>query len=185
MATSLRADARRNRTRILRAAEEAFSAEGGSVSLDEIARRAGVGPGTVHRHFPTKEALLEAIVSDGIARVISEARAAASAQDPGDRFFSFCLRAVERISVHRALCDALEAGEAVRLRPQPDTHDAFRSELGRLLADAQAAGAVRPDLDVEEVVALLVGAVSARRQAGHAGRSAARVAGLTLDAMRA
>ena len=64
----LRADARRNRERVLRTAQQMFAAEGLGVSLDEIARRAGVGPGTVHRHFPAKEELYLAVAIDQLER---------------------------------------------------------------------------------------------------------------------
>lgn len=70
----LRADARRNRERVLAAAQEAFAAEGISVPLDEIARRAGVGAGTVYRHFPTKEALFAAAIVDRVDRMTGRAR---------------------------------------------------------------------------------------------------------------
>src|SRR4051812_33086646 len=69
----LRADARRNRERVLRTAQQLFATEGLGISLDEIARRAGVGPGTVHRHFPTKEALYLAVAIDQLRRLVSEA----------------------------------------------------------------------------------------------------------------
>jgi len=74
----LRADARRNREKVLRAAREAFAASGYGVPLDEIAARAGVGPGTVYRHFPAKEALFEAVVTARIEDLIADARARAS-----------------------------------------------------------------------------------------------------------
>ncbi|MFC7660235.1 TetR/AcrR family transcriptional regulator [Pseudonocardia benzenivorans] len=71
----LRADARRNREKVLRAAQEAFAEHGMGVPLDEIAGRAGVGPGTVYRHFPTKEALFEAVVAARMQDLITAARA--------------------------------------------------------------------------------------------------------------
>src|SRR3984885_11076494 len=82
----LRADARRNRERVLEAARAAFGAEGSDVSLDEIARRAGVGAGTVYRHFATKEALFEAVVFDRIAELVEEARTLSKDPDPGRAF---------------------------------------------------------------------------------------------------
>jgi AcrR family transcriptional regulator len=78
----LRADARRNRERILGAATAAFAADGLSVPLDEIARRAGVGPGTLYRHFPAKEALWEAVLHDRLERLADEAEALYRATDP-------------------------------------------------------------------------------------------------------
>src|SRR6201993_5602883 len=88
----LRADARRNREKVVRAAREAFAAHGYGVPLDEIASRAGVGPGTVYRHFPSKEALFEAVVTARITDLVSDARARTDADDPGAAFFGFLAR---------------------------------------------------------------------------------------------
>ena len=79
----LRADARRNRDRVLAAARELFASDGLSVSLDEIARRAGVGPGTVHRHFPAKENLIAAVAIARLEQIVEQARNLANADDPG------------------------------------------------------------------------------------------------------
>src|SRR3954447_10018482 len=75
----LRADARRNRERVLQAAQRLFATEGLGVSLDEIARQAGVGPGPVHRHFPAKEALYLAGATDLVERLVAQAEALAAA----------------------------------------------------------------------------------------------------------
>jgi len=83
----LRADARRNRDKVLRAAREAFAASGYGVPLDEIAARAGVGPGTVYRHFPAKEVLFQAVITARVEDLIDDARARAGAADPGGAFF--------------------------------------------------------------------------------------------------
>jgi AcrR family transcriptional regulator len=99
---SPRVDARRNRARVLEAAQEAFAADGLAVPLDDIARRAGVGPGTVYRHFPSKAVLFEAVVQARIEQLIEAARALATADDPGEAFFAFFVRAVERASLNRA-----------------------------------------------------------------------------------
>ena len=78
----LRADARRNRERVLRTAQQLFATEGLGVSLDEIARRAGVGPGTVHRHFPAKEALYLAVATDMLEQLVAQAEELAATGDP-------------------------------------------------------------------------------------------------------
>src|ERR1700761_9375239 len=85
----LRADAQRNRDKVLRAARDAFATSGFGVPVDEIATRAGVGPGTVYRHFPTKEALFEAVVSARIADLIADAQGRAGSADPGAAFYGF------------------------------------------------------------------------------------------------
>jgi AcrR family transcriptional regulator len=103
----MRADARRNRERVLEVAIAAFAAEGLSVPIHEIARRAGVGTGTVSRHFPTKESLFEAIVLTRIEQHVARARALAAAEDPGAAFFSFFTFLVEEGATDRGLADAL------------------------------------------------------------------------------
>jgi AcrR family transcriptional regulator len=83
----MRSDARRNRERVLAAAIEAFAAEGLAVSVHEIARRAGVGTGTVSRHFPTKQALYEAIVLERVGQLVAHARSLSESLDAGEAFF--------------------------------------------------------------------------------------------------
>ena len=85
----MRADAVKNRQRILEAAEAIFATEGLSVPIDTVAERAGVGVGTLYRHFPTKEALFEAIVMARLEYLLELAKAQAGAADPGDALFSF------------------------------------------------------------------------------------------------
>src|ERR1700749_2405710 len=83
---SVRADARRNRSRVLDAARGAFASDGLAIPLDEIARRAGVGPGTVYRHYPTKDALFAAVVADRLERLTEQARQLQATLDPGQAF---------------------------------------------------------------------------------------------------
>src|SRR5690242_19730377 len=84
-----RADAVRNRQRVLSAAREAFAESGPAVSLDDVARRAGVGPGTVHRHFPTKDALFAAVIADRLQDLSTRASQLSGSPDPGAAFFDF------------------------------------------------------------------------------------------------
>jgi AcrR family transcriptional regulator len=150
-----RADALRNRVRVLEAAEAAFSAEGLSVPIDEIARRAGVGAGTVYRHFPTKEALFEAIIVGHVERLVDEARSLSSAENPGRAFFEFWTRMVEEGAAKKDLHDALAgAGMAVRSASIGIVED-LRSAMGELLTRAQEAGAVRDDVAIGELMVLL------------------------------
>ena len=92
---ALRADAERNRQRVLQVAQELFATEGLAVPIDGIARRAGLGVGTLYRHFPTKEALFEAIVVGRMEQLVEAARAGARAHDRGGAFFGFLTRMVE------------------------------------------------------------------------------------------
>jgi len=158
---TLRADARRNRARVLAAAQEAFADEGLSVPLDEIARRAGVGAGTVYRHFPSKESLFEAVVQDGVERLSEQARERLTAAEPGTAFFDFIDIVAEQAMLNKALCEALEsAGTSLPREPHADFHALF----GELLRRAQDAGAVRADVEPDDLVALLAGYLAIKRQ---------------------
>jgi AcrR family transcriptional regulator len=155
---SLRADARRNRDRVLEAARIAFGAEGSNASLDEIARRAGVGPGTVYRHFATKEALFEAVVFKRMGELVEEARVSADDPDPGHAFSSFVERLAREGALKRDLVEAL-ASDGIHLRlGEAPIFRALTHVLAELLDRAQRAGAVRNDVSVEDVMALLTGA---------------------------
>jgi AcrR family transcriptional regulator len=159
--TGLRADARRNRAKVLAAAEEAFAADGLAVPLDDIARLAGVGAGTVYRHFPSKEALFQAVVLERIEQFAEEARALAGAEDPGAVFFDYFVRVIKQASLNRAICDALTASVGIGFKA--DAGDDFRAAFGVLLERAQAAGAVRRDIDGDDLRALIVGCLAVER----------------------
>lgn len=181
----LRADARRNRERVLRAAQQAFAAEGLGVSLDEIARRAGVGPGTVHRHFPAKEALYLAVATDMLQRLVTEARALAASGDPA-ALFTLLSRMVAAGIENVAVKSALTAAEYDLRTAAPAVAAELTRQVAGLLHRAQAAGAVRPDLTGSEVMALVAGALAAIRHAGaetSPGHSA-HIARVILDGMR-
>jgi AcrR family transcriptional regulator len=152
----LRADARRNRAALLDAAEAVFAASGPAASTEEVARAAGVGIGTLFRHFPTKEALLEAVYLARLQRLGDQAVALAEADDPGAAFFDYFRTVVEESPAKTALTNALaEAGVDPRAAA---AGLGFQAAFGRLLARAQRAGAVRADIGVADMVALLVGA---------------------------
>lgn len=161
----LRADAARNRAKVLAAAESAFAADGLGVPLDEIARRAGVGPGTVYRHFPTKEALFEAVVAHRLERLTEQARALADAEDPGQAFLDLFGLLVRHAVGNRALADALAFPEGM-LQAVWERKQALAKELNALLERAQRAGSIRPDVGGPDVQALVVGCLAMSRQPG-------------------
>jgi AcrR family transcriptional regulator len=173
----LRADARRNRLKVLAAAREAFAAEGIAVPLDDIARRAGVGAGTVYRHFPTKEALFEAVVADQLKLVVDDAREALRADDAGDAFFGFLARMIADARVKKDLADALAiAGTELRATTLRHAGE-LRALLGELLAQAQRRGAVRAGIDEADLHAIALGALAAEqhRADAHPGRLTALI----------
>jgi len=164
----LRADAQRNREHLLATARLVFAAEGLEVPIDEIARRAGLGIGTVYRHFPNKEALFEAIVLDQLERFVDEADALRSAADPGEAFVEFLKKYSAAGAAKKDFLEALSrrgvdvmGGRGRRIVKR------IRESLGFLLSRAQEAGAIRSDVGVQEILALLHGLSAANN--GYAG----------------
>jgi AcrR family transcriptional regulator len=145
----LRADARRNRDKVLRAARDAFARSGYDVPLDEIAALAGVGPGTVYRHFPSKEALFEAVTAARMRDLADDARARADDPDPGGAFFGFLSRMRDEAAAKRDTPDAIAVQGPLR--------DAVFAAMQTLLHRAQEAGAVRPDVTMPDLIVLLKG----------------------------
>jgi AcrR family transcriptional regulator len=182
-ARPLRADAQRNRLRVLEAAEAVFAAEGLSVPIDVIAEKAGVGVGTLYRHFPTKEKLFEAIVIDRITALAAEARCRAqNAEDPGAAFFGFLDHMVEVSSSKRDLILAL-AGAGVEFEVAAgDAKEELKAGLEDLLSRAQATGAVRADVTVAVVMSLVGGACMAGE---HPGGEPAAIMAIVCDGLRA
>ncbi|MFC6885623.1 MULTISPECIES: TetR/AcrR family transcriptional regulator [Actinomadura] len=175
----LRADAARNRAKVLEAAGAVFAERGPSASTEEVARRAGVGAGTVFRHFPTKEALLEAVLVALLEDHAREARARIEHDDPGAAFFGFFTRVVERAATKNALSGALADAGIDPRQATGEAGAALKRALGTLLERAQAAGAVRADVTLAEVLALLAGMSHA---AGHGGDG--RALEIVFDGLR-
>lgn len=180
----MRADAQRNRARLLEAADEVFATKGTSASTEEVARAAGVGVGTLFRHFPTKEALLEAVVVARMERVTVDADELSQMDDAGEAFHTFFARVVTVSAGKKPLSDALAAAG---VDVEGATREAGR-KLGRvlkvLLGRAQGSGAIRGDLGVPELVALLVGASKAIEHVGADRDAQSRVIRVVLDGLR-
>ena len=180
-ARPLRADAARNRVRLLAVAYETFAAEGLAVPIDEIARRAGVGPGTIYRHFPTKEALFRAVIEDRVRSIVAQARTLLDA-DPGTALFAFLREMVRTAAKDHGMADAL-AGYGVDIdAAAPGAEAAFLEVLDDLLAAAQRAGSVRADVGAAEVKALLMVCKSTQEFGDGV---ADRVAEVIVDGLRA
>jgi AcrR family transcriptional regulator len=151
-----RADARRNYERVLSAAREAFAEGGESTSLEEIARRAGVGIGTLYRHFPSRQALLEALYLDEVEEVCRSATELEAA-DSWEALNTWFERFITYLSTKRALAD--ELFEYIdRSAPLFQTCKASLFAAGEpLLQRAQEAGVVRPDVNFDEVMQMAMG----------------------------
>jgi AcrR family transcriptional regulator len=175
---AMRADARRNRERILRAAREVFSEEGAGVQIEAIARRAGVGVGTLYRHFPTKEALVRELGRHLAAQCAEDAATALEMDDPWGSLAWLVHRNAEGMARDAGL---RETFASVRLKDDcPFEAASLEGGVGALLARAQSAGVVRADLDVDDFQALMCG-LSATIERGV---DPARHANLVLDALK-
>ncbi len=153
----LRADAQRNRERILEAAATLMATHGIDVSIDAIADLAQVGVGTLYRNFPTKGALFEALLMARITPLVAEARAAADADDAGDAFVTFVRRLSDEFADFRALADAMAAsGVDLNLTKQAISGELIEA-VSTLLERAQAAGRIRPDVTITDVSAMMAG----------------------------
>ncbi|GAA4581254.1 TetR/AcrR family transcriptional regulator [Planotetraspora phitsanulokensis] len=161
----LRADAARNRARVLQVAYETFAEEGAGVPIDEIARRAGVGAGTVYRHFPTKESLFQAIVADRLRQIVEWTRAQAAA-DPGEGLYAFLFQMAEQGATDLGLTEAFAGSGFDLAAALPDAEKEFTGMMTEILTQAQRAGTVRPDLDAADIKTLIVGLQAMRRFRG-------------------
>ena len=149
-ARPLRADAERNRARILAAASEVFADRGLDVSLDEIAAHAGVGVGTVYRRFPDKDALIDALFEEKIDRAVALADEALEIEDPWEGFTTF-MRGICRMQAgDRGFKDALLARDRGRERVAA-ARERIAPRAMKLLTRAQEAGAIRSDLGAFDV----------------------------------
>jgi AcrR family transcriptional regulator len=178
-----RIDAQANRGRILDVAEKVFGKGGESASTEEVARLAGVGIGTVFRHFPTKAALLEAVLAREFGRLREHADALLDAADPGQAFLGLfghlAARAPAKIAITEALLDAGGDfdGDAAR------ASDGLRQAVGALLLRAQQAGSVRHDVELPEVYALLAGISRAAARAHLDEEAMARLLAVVFDGL--
>ncbi|MEV4235084.1 MULTISPECIES: helix-turn-helix domain-containing protein [unclassified Nocardia] len=179
-----RADARRNRALVLAAAQRAFAEQGISVSLAEVARRAGVGAGTVYRHFPTKTDLLEAVMQQRVDRLATLAAEYLDAPDPGAAFFAVCTDVVMSSPRSQALCDMVQSDDGWPKALLRGAGDRFHHALGALLTAAQRQGSVRADIEIADVLDIFTGCVAIQRRQRPGGPMIRAVA-IMLDAMRA
>jgi AcrR family transcriptional regulator len=169
----LRADAERNRRRVLDAAQELFRERGLDVGVAEIAQRAGVGRGTLFRNFASKEALIVAIVTERMQELVERGHDMLEAPDPERALFSFLEEMAGAQQVDRALteavADTLLCNSEVRA-----AHAEVVSTVDALLERAQAGGAVRSDVGALDVLILLKGACQAASAFSHVDPDLAR-----------
>jgi AcrR family transcriptional regulator len=177
----LRADARRNRAKLLEAAERVLAGKGPAASTDEIAKAAGVGIGTLFRHFPTKEALIEGVLAARMRRMTDEATRLSTTDDGLEIFLR---QAVEQAEVKNALAGLLTSAGVDLTATIDGVRDDLTAALGALLSHAQNSGAVRPDLRVADLIGLLAGASRAIEYAGSDPSARERILAVIVDGLR-
>ncbi|MGY1810431.1 TetR/AcrR family transcriptional regulator [Blastococcus sp. SYSU D00669] len=179
---ALRADAQRNRDRLLEVAAHAFAA-GEDVTLEAIAREAGVGIGTLYRHFPTREALVEAAYRNELARLCDAAAELLRTQPPEAALRTWMDRFVDYMTTKRGMADALKAVIASGGNPFAHSRDRMTEALALLLRAGAEAGTLRADADPADVltglsgISLAAGDAERREQAG-------RLLDLLVDGLR-
>jgi AcrR family transcriptional regulator len=179
----LRADARRNRARLLDAADAAFADHGTSASLEDVARRAGVGIGTLYRHFPTRDDLVEAVIHDGVDDLVALADRLLDDDDPLAALRTWLRALVDHAARYRGLATALVAagcGGEGRL-----TEACHRQEAAAdaLVARARSTGRLREDVTTSDVLDL-VSALAWLAEQGRRDTADDRLLDLILDGVR-
>jgi AcrR family transcriptional regulator len=179
-ARPLRADAQRNRARLLGAARDAFTERGSEASLEDIARRAEVGVGTLYRHFPTRQDLVEAVYVEEVEALCRSAGESAGASS-WDALVQWFDRFVDYVATKRALIDEMVATIGMEAPVFRTCHDAIFTAGEPLLARATADGAVRPDVEFLDVIRLVSGVTMIKNASPDEVR---RVLAVALDGLR-
>ncbi|CAM5332138.1 MULTISPECIES: TetR/AcrR family transcriptional regulator [Streptomyces] len=181
----LRVDARRNYERIVAAAQEMFAADGVGASLEEIARRAGVGSATLHRHFPSRRSLLEVVFHDRVEALCSRAREHAAHSSPGDALLAWLRDLNTYAAASRGLAASLlhDGRDADLLHHNESCRAAITAAAAELLHRAQQAGTVRPDVRAEDLLAL-VNAISLVTEQHDDDAQANRLLDIAIDGIR-
>lgn len=154
----LRADARRNRDQLVAVGRAAFAAADGTVALEDIARRAGVGIGTLYRHFPTREALVEAVYAAELDDVTASAGPLLEQFPPDVALRAWMTRYTDFTATKRGMVDTLRAGWASGRIPTPTTRARITATIAAILTAGARAGSLRGDVDPDDVTAILLGA---------------------------
>jgi AcrR family transcriptional regulator len=182
---TLRRDAQRNRARIVSSARTLFARDGVEVSVDDITREAGVGMGTLYRHFPTKEELIDAVLEDAFEELVELAEEAAAAEDAWAGFAGFLEQALAQHAANRGLKDVLATSERGAQRAEA-MRKRIRPLLHRAIERAQDQGALRPDFTAEDLpLVFWTGGRVIETTATVAPDHWRRYLGLLLDGLRA
>ena len=152
-----RADAQRNRERILEVANEAFTHSGANASLDDIAKQAGVGPGTLYRHFPTRDELLEAVYRTEVEKLAAAERKFAQAKPPVEALRAWMLLFVDYIAAKQIIAPALNTFVGGPSKLYEGSRAQIQGAIHSLVQRAVESGDIRKDLDPFDLLRALIG----------------------------
>ena len=152
-----RTDAQRNRERILEVAKEAFTRFGADASLDDIAKQAGVGAGTLYRHFPTRDDLIEAVYRTEVEKLAAAERKFAANLSPADALRAWMLLFVDHIAAKQIIAPALNSVVGGPSRLYEGSHGLIRGAIEALVKRAIRSGDIRKDLDPFDLLRALIG----------------------------
>ena len=152
-----RSDAQQNRERILVVAKEAFAKSGANASLDDIAKQAGVGPGTLYRHFPTRDALLEAVYRTEVEKLAAAERNFAASLPPIEALRAWMLLFVDLIATKRIIAPALNTRAGGSAKVFEASHGQTWDAIRALVKRAIKSGDIRKDLDAIDLLRALIG----------------------------
>ena len=152
-----RADAKRNRERILEVAKEVFTRVGAAASLDDIARRSGIGSGTLYRHFPTRDALIEAVYRSEVEKLADAGPRFTATLPPLEALRAWMLLFVDHVARKMLIVPAMETVAGGSSRLIMGSRDLIRATFARLAQHAIASGDLRKDTDPNDLVRALVG----------------------------
>jgi AcrR family transcriptional regulator len=181
---SLRADALRNRDKLVQIARAAFATADDTVALEGIAREAGVGIGTLYRHFPTREALVEAVYAAELDDVTGSAPALLEELPPDAALRAWMGRYAGFVATKRGMVDTLRAGWASgRITAPTATRERITAAIATILVRGAEAGSLRADVEPEDVVVMLLG-IFFTTTADSAAEQTERLLDLVMDALR-
>jgi AcrR family transcriptional regulator len=180
----MRADARRNYQKLVTTASEVISEQGADASLDEIARRAGVGIGTLYRHFPTRETLLEAVYRDYIEALCTRAYDLGRTLPPWDALYEWLRDFIDNSASRRGLATTLKKSVDASSSVFNSCHDVLRAAGNALLEPAQECHAVRSDVELTHLFRLVHGIALATENSADGPELAERMLGLVMDGAR-
>ena len=179
----LRADAQRNRERILEVARLAFTQHGAEATLDDIARQAGIGPGTLYRHFPTRDTLIEAVYRSEVEKLTAAGQRLAATMPPLEALRAWMLLLIDHVADKKLILPAMDSVADGSMRLIEGARDLIQCAFLILVQQAIDSGDLRPDTESNDFVRTLVGVFHTTALPGWE-PSARRIVDILIDGSR-